>query len=42
MSDQRHDHGAEVGVLAACLQSNTARQEARRYLTGADFYNPHH
>src|SRR5690606_16777858 len=42
MSDQRHDHSAEIGVLAACLQTHTARQEARRYITGADFFNPHH
>ena len=42
MSDQRHDPSAEIGVLAACLESSTARQEARRHLTAADFYDPRH
>ena len=42
MTEKRHDHEAEQAVLAACLQTKTARSEARRHLVGADFYQPAH
>lgn len=38
----RNDTGAEIHLLAACLESKTARQEARRHITGKDFFQPHH
>jgi hypothetical protein len=38
----RSDRIAETAVLAACLISPTARQEARRHITGADFDDPRH
>lgn len=34
------DRNAEMAVLAACLSSKTARDEARRHITGADFDSP--
>lgn len=42
MTDQRHDAQAERAVLAAMLESATARREARRHITGADLYEPVH
>lgn len=35
------DHAAEEAVLAACLQSVTARKDARRIIDGRDFHSPH-
>lgn len=37
-----HDANAELAVLACCLQSRVARDEAKKHLTGLDFYNPQH
>lgn len=37
-----HDRHAEVSTLAACLSSRPARDEARKHLTGSDFYDPSH
>lgn len=37
-----HDRHAEVATLAACMNSRTARDAARRHITGADFYIPAH
>ena len=45
MTDERiilHDRAAERAVLAACLNSSLARTEARRHITGKDFWNPSH
>lgn len=42
MSDQRSDAHAELALLAACLVSKTARQEARRHLMPGDFDEPKH
>lgn len=42
MIETIHDRSAERAVLAACLVSKTARQEARRHITGADFWEPAH
>lgn len=43
MSDEkRSDRHAELAVLAACMESKTARQEAKRHLTGRDFLQPQH
>lgn len=36
------DPQAELALLAACLWSKTARQEARRHISGPDFYSPQH
>ena len=36
------DPHAEVATLAACLQSITARKEAKRRIVGKDFYTPAH
>ena len=36
------DRAAEVAVLCACLESKTARQEARRHIVGRDFFHPTH
>lgn len=36
------DRGAEIATLAACLLSRTARDEARRHLSGSDFFQPTH
>jgi replicative DNA helicase len=41
-AEVRSDRTAEQAVLAACLMSKTARQEARRTLTGRDFDDPRH
>jgi len=41
-TNQRTDRQAELAVLAACIQSKTARQEARRHITGRDFDDPKH
>jgi len=38
----QYDRDAEVAVLADCLASKRARQEARNHLTGIDFYRPEH
>lgn len=40
--DQRSDLDAELAVLAGCIQSKTARDEARKTLTGRDFDQPAH
>lgn len=37
-----HDHAAETALLSACLHSKTARQEARRHISGTDFHDPAH
>ena len=37
-----HDHEAEIAVLAASIVSATARDEARRHITGSDFDDPAH
>jgi RecA-family ATPase len=37
-----YDRAAETAVLAACLLSPTARAEAKRHITGADFQEPAH
>lgn len=42
MSDRRSDRIAEQALLAACLISKTARDEARRHVVGADFDHPAH
>lgn len=42
MSDVRSDRQAELALLSACLESPTARKEAKRWLTGADFDDPRH
>lgn len=42
MIEQRSDRHAELAVLAACIESKTARQEARRHITGRDFLQPQH
>lgn len=44
MSDdvQIYDRNAEVSTLAACLQSRTARDAARRYIAGGDFADEAH
>jgi replicative DNA helicase len=42
MNDTMHDRSAERATLAACLVSKTARQEARRHVTGKDFWEPAH
>lgn len=36
------DKAAEVAVLSACLQSATARREARRFISREDFFHPEH
>lgn len=36
------DYAAETALLAACLHSKTARQEARKHITAADFSDPSH
>lgn len=38
----RYDNAAEIHLLSACLESKTARQEARRHITGTDFHQPAH
>lgn len=42
MSDIRSDRGAELALLAACMESKTARDEARRHVTSRDFDDPRH
>jgi replicative DNA helicase len=42
MNEQRSDRTTEQALLAACLTSKTARQEARRHITGGDFDYPAH
>lgn len=37
-----HDRNAELAVLACCLQSRLARDEAKKHLVGGDFYLPVH
>ena len=37
-----HDQNAELAVLACCLMSTTARDEAKKHLAGGDFYSPQH
>lgn len=41
-TDRRSDPAAELAVLAGCIQSKTARDEARKTLTGRDFDQPAH
>ena len=36
------DRQAEEATLAACIQSPSARKEARRHISGGDFFYPHH
>jgi replicative DNA helicase len=39
MSDEiNFDHHAETSVLAACMMSRTARDEARKHISGKDFF----
>lgn len=40
--DIRSDREAELHLLAACIESPTARQEARRHLLAGDFDDPRH
>lgn len=42
MNEQRSDRHAELALLAACLESKTARDEARRHITRNDFDQPAH
>ena len=42
MTNDLHDKQAEQSLLAACLTSKTAREAARRHVTGIDFYQPAH
>lgn len=42
MTDIRSDREAEAALLAACIESKTARAEARRAVFGADFDDPRH
>lgn len=42
MVEVRSDHAAEQAVLAACLTSKLAREEARQALVSRDFYQPAH
>lgn len=42
MNETAYDQHAELAVLAACVESKMARQEARRHISGGDFYSPHH
>ena len=37
-----HDRNAELAVLACCLSSRVARDEAKKHLTRTDFYRPEH
>lgn len=37
-----HDQNAELAVLACCMMSRTARDEAKKHLSGSDFYSPQH
>jgi len=37
-----YDRNAELAVLACCLMSVTARNEAKKHLVGGDFYHPAH
>jgi hypothetical protein len=37
-----HDRNAELAVLACCLSSRTARDEAKKHLVRGDFYRPEH
>jgi RecA-family ATPase len=40
--DTPADRATELSLLAGCLYSPIARQEARKAITGADFYYPQH
>lgn len=40
--DIRSDRGAELALLAACMMSKTARDEARRHITARDLDEPAH
>lgn len=42
MDDVRADRLAELSLLSACLDSPTARKEARRWISGSDFDDPRH
>lgn len=42
MTDPIHDKNAELAVLACCLMTRTARDEAKKHLTSRDFYAPQH
>src|SRR5690242_8312766 len=37
-----YDRNAEISTIAACLSSKTARDEARKHISGGDFYDPAH
>lgn len=37
-----HDRNAELAVLACCLSSRPAREEAKKHLVRGDFYRPEH
>jgi hypothetical protein len=40
--EQLYDRVAEQSVLGVCMMSRPARDEARRHLSGKDFYEPRH
>lgn len=42
MGDVRSDRRAETALLSACMETATARKEARRWITGRDFDDPRH
>lgn len=42
MNDIRSDRAAELALLSSCLNSKTARKEARKWITGRDFDDPRH
>jgi hypothetical protein len=42
VTEQLYDRTAEQSVLAVCMISRPARDEARRHLSGGDFYDPKH
>lgn len=41
-TEARYDPEAETALLAACMHSKTARQQAKLHLSGPDFYLPQH
>lgn len=42
VTEMLHDHAAERSLLAACLLSKRARDEARKAVTAAEFWEPAH
>lgn len=42
MTDQRNDIDAERSLLAACLESKRAREEARKHIVPSDLFEPIH